>query len=611
MLQVNATETAAMDRANMTLDQIEIILDKNEVDSELLTESLKEGYIIRAQTAAFIVQNMNMTEIEDLQEVEEMLQIDEIHFFNTDGVIYAGTEPQYYGLSFDSGEQMSFFKPLLDDKSLVLCQDITPNTGENKPMIYAGVWREDGSGIVQIGLEPHRLIEAQEKNALDYIFSTMPTSNSVTLYAIDKSNGYIVGCSENILLNRSAKNIGIDLSLLDLSEDFFYTKIEGVSSICVFREYGDTIIGFSQPESLLDATVTSSMVLVVLYLGVAAVVMILSILYIIERSILHNIDLLIDKLKVIANGNLDTKVNIVSSPEFLSLSRHLNSMVSSLLNTTTKLSKVFEVVDVQIAVYEYKSDMNRVLATRRISELLMISDVDMAEMLTDKVIFEEKLNEIRKNVIDAERNIYRIECKQERYVEIETFSDENDEFGVILDVTDDILEKHQLEYERDYDLLTEMLNRRGFYRKVDEIMEGEVDLKHAVMIAFDTDNLKGINDEYGHAGGDVAIQKSAEIIKNIKAEHKLVARLGGDEFEAFIYGAKTKEELIECILEAEKIAQNTCICVNGVVIPLKMSAGYQFFPDETVDYNEIMKCADNALYEAKRNGKSRFCEYLL
>ncbi|MCE2604307.1 hypothetical protein LH384_35025, partial [Pseudomonas aeruginosa] len=65
---------------------------------------------------------------------------------------------------------MKFFLPMLKDKSMQLCQEVTPNTAENKLMQYIAVWREDQKGIVQIGMEPIRLLEAMKKNELSHIF---------------------------------------------------------------------------------------------------------------------------------------------------------------------------------------------------------------------------------------------------------------------------------------------------------------------------------------------------------------------------------------------------------------------------------------------------------
>ena len=70
-----------------------------------------------------------------LSRIAELMRIDEIHVFDESGTIFSGTVPRYYGYSFDSGEQMAYFKPMLDDKTLSMCQDVTPNTAESKSMM--------------------------------------------------------------------------------------------------------------------------------------------------------------------------------------------------------------------------------------------------------------------------------------------------------------------------------------------------------------------------------------------------------------------------------------------------------------------------------------------
>lgn len=108
-----------------------------------------------------------------MEKVANLLDVDEFHLFDPDGTLYGGSQPKYFGLNFRSGEQMQFFLPMLSDRSLELCQDITPNTAEQKLMQYAAVWREDGEGIVQIGMTPGRVLEAKKKNELSYIFSLL------------------------------------------------------------------------------------------------------------------------------------------------------------------------------------------------------------------------------------------------------------------------------------------------------------------------------------------------------------------------------------------------------------------------------------------------------
>lgn len=95
---------------------------------------------------------------------------------------------------------MEFFIPMLEDRSLKLCQDIKPNTAEGKEMQYAAVWLEDGSGIIQIGMEPRRLLKKLEEKSLPNILSMMPLGLNGHLHVIDKNTGKIIASTEENLI---------------------------------------------------------------------------------------------------------------------------------------------------------------------------------------------------------------------------------------------------------------------------------------------------------------------------------------------------------------------------------------------------------------------------
>ena len=80
----------------------------------------------------------------------------------------------------------------------------------------------------------------------------------------------------------------------------------------------------------------------------------------IDRYILEGISSIHNNLVKITKGNLDTRVEVDSTPEFRELSFQINKMVESLLDTTNKISKILEMVRVPIGVYEYNRDMKRV-----------------------------------------------------------------------------------------------------------------------------------------------------------------------------------------------------------------------------------------------------------
>ena len=133
-IQINSNRRNAYKTTNLLVEQARVIIEKKEKRQEALVASLKEDYINRAKTISYIIDhNPDIHNNQDeLFRLAEMEQVDEIHLFDASGVIYASTVSKYVGVSFNDGEQIAFFKPMLDDKTLTMCQDMTPNTAEAK-----------------------------------------------------------------------------------------------------------------------------------------------------------------------------------------------------------------------------------------------------------------------------------------------------------------------------------------------------------------------------------------------------------------------------------------------------------------------------------------------
>lgn len=146
-------EKNAQTTFNVLLDRVIAVLDKNESSEERFVKSLKDDYIVRAKAISYIVDAKPEVEydIDELQKIASLMSVDEIHFIDETGTIYSGSIPKYFGYSFDSGEQMAFFKQMLNNYDLTLCQDVTPNTAEAKEMMYAITWNESKTHMVQVG----------------------------------------------------------------------------------------------------------------------------------------------------------------------------------------------------------------------------------------------------------------------------------------------------------------------------------------------------------------------------------------------------------------------------------------------------------------------------
>ena len=608
-LQIETAKDNMERNAHLMIAQIKEILRSNDEDMRNLTESLKEEYIVRARAAAYMVGNHLELERDSalMRKIAELLQVDEICLFDETGTLYGGSHPEYYGLTLYDGEQVSFFLPMLEDKTLALCQDVTPNTSLGRPMMYAAVWREDGEGIVQVGLKPQRILEAMEKNDIGFIFSNLAVQEGVTGFAVDAESGVILGSTKEEFCDMNAADIRLVIPG-DYQESFI-ARIDGVLCRCLFVEYDGLQLGISWENRVLYRNLTESMLFVFLYFAVAALMMLVAIQENIDHLVIDNINTINEKLEEITAGKLDTQVNVTALPEFVSLSSHINSMADSLMNHSVKISRILDASESQIGFFEYNRGKQTVLATRKVATILAISPEEMERLCEDKELFEKRLAEIMSTPVQRYKNVYALPTETDCYVKIETYIDEKSSFGVVMDVTEEFVERLRLRHERDHDLLTQLDSRRAFYRQLDDLFAMPERLGQAVMLMCDLDGLKGINDTYGHAGGDKAIRESANILTSIEIPNKIVARLSGDEFAVFVYGADSREKLQEHIDALYRNMMHAEITVFDRTVPIRLSGGYVFYPEYSGGYTDLLRMADKALYYSKGSGKARFTAY--
>ena len=157
------------------------------------------------------------------------------------------------------------------------------------------------------------------------------------------------------------------------------------------------------------------------------------------------------------------------------------------------------------------------------------------------------------------------------------------------------------------DALTGLYNKETTKLRTDEILSTDKDMIHAFLI-LDMDCFKQINDGYGHAVGDIVLQKFGQLLRDIFREDDIVGRIGGDEFVVVMKNIKMKEMAIAKAEELlTKTQQYEIKELNGSAISI--SIGIAMAPEDGECYMDLYKRADQALYQAKRSGKARVCGY--
>ena len=265
LVQMRTNKEQAYQTATVLTNQVKEIIASNKREDEALLSSVKEDYITRAKAVAYIIDRNSDIEydIAELVRVAGLISVDEIHIFDEAGVIYGGTVPKYYGYSFDSGEQMAYFKPMLEDKSLSMCQDVTPNTAEAKSMMYAICWNDDGTRMIQVGIEPLRLIDELRSNEISEVVAGMPAYEGVEIIIADTGTGEILGSTISGQIGENLSDIGIETDKYDLTDYAkFEAKIDGAKSYCEIHGYGEYIIAITQNKAVVDKNIFVTMIMV-------------------------------------------------------------------------------------------------------------------------------------------------------------------------------------------------------------------------------------------------------------------------------------------------------------------------------------------------------------
>jgi diguanylate cyclase (GGDEF)-like protein len=155
------------------------------------------------------------------------------------------------------------------------------------------------------------------------------------------------------------------------------------------------------------------------------------------------------------------------------------------------------------------------------------------------------------------------------------------------------------------DPLTGIANRRSFLHECNELMTRHAASPcPAAVLLIDLDHFKSINDRFGHAVGDRALQVFADTAKAHLRPADLIGRLGGEEFAAVLYDAG-REKALALAERIRSAFAEAAMDVDGRSVGATVSIGMAVNGDQPLDVAELLAQADRALYFAKARGRNR------
>ena len=292
---------------------------------------------------------------------------------------------------------------------------------------------------------------------------------------------------------------------------------------------------------------------------------------------------------------------------------------------SSQVSQMIRIADVGLGTFMYDRTNDNIFVGQSLFRLLLVKEerdedaVMSRQEFLDNIISEETRQTLTEALLaapDADHSEYSREYSvgypdgTTRWMRLNLMFNGAKSIGIMQDITGVIMEKQRIEYERDYDSTTGLLNRRAYNQKLAELFNNKAALRTTAIIMLDLDNLKFVNDTHGHDFGDEYIKTAANALRQFEIYGGIVSRLSGDEFNVCLPGFASKDEAREIINEVRgKLLESSCLLADGSHFKIRASAGVAWYPDDARSYEMLMKYADFAMYTIKHSKKGGIAEF--
>ena len=291
----------------------------------------------------------------------------------------------------------------------------------------------------------------------------------------------------------------------------------------------------------------------------------------------------------------------------------ITELNKELVTNSTKFLRIMDMASVEIGGYELRTDTGSVFVTDNFFSLLGKPEIQGDQLGVRR--FEEVLKGIRENntcahTAEGDELLTIQQPDRVRYIMLRSTIEGHAKIGLAEDVTTNVLERKRIEHERDYDILTGLYNRQAFNRVCTELFAAPERMGVAALLMMDLDNLKHINDTYGHDWGDQYIRRTGQCLRDNTPAGTVCARLSGDEFLVLFHGYHSRDEVRKKIDYLTKAMQiNVALLPSGNALHISLSGGIAWYPDDGQDWETLKKYADFAMYQVKHSDKGRVEEF--
>ena len=181
--------------------------------------------------------------------------------------------------------------------------------------------------------------------------------------------------------------------------------------------------------------------------------------------------------------------------------------------------------------------------------------------------------------------------------------------GIVIDITDEILQKDALIKQASIDELTGLLSRRQFLEMGDLFFQKTIMADDTFVVAMiDIDHFKKINDTHGHPAGDHVLEEFGRLARSHFSHSDILGRLGGEEFGIVLTSASCSEAIL-AVQKFRTAIEDFTVNWQNKTLSFTISCGLCIYSCSINTFQQILKNADDALYKAKEQGRNQIVVY--
>lgn len=591
------------------VEQIKSSSERSEKSREIAEKLFKEDYLNRAVAIEEMLNNIpGAITRENLQHINKLMNIESISLVDDKGIIINSSNADLIGKNMLSNDENKNFRELFNNENKKSSVDLYGKSilVNEEDSTYIGLRTDDKRyNLLQIKIGRSQLEQLINPISLKTIIKNTPTIYEKTIFLVDKKTQKISAITKNNEQCLEFNNYNNQTDFVDFLESFNqgkYTVINDQEKLLITGNLDDSIIGIT-----IDATyIYKSVFFYILYIATVCLFIFIAIKlimrYCINEFVLKDIYSIESVIREILSGEDSVNFSVKYNTELRYLCNLLQFWKKNYDDKSDRLTFLSQSIDQNIAIFECLNDINRSFFSDNLKSILNICDSEWAEYK----VSPEKYKDYIKYLIEKysiEENLINVNKK---YIKITYFENHNSFYGIIYDKTEDILQKRKVDKaikESEYDALTLLSNRKKIEQEAKSFFKK--DEHNGVLIIFDLDNFKLVNDNEGHLEGDKVLKTFADCLKKFFRSDDIISRVGGDEFVVLMKNS-IPEDLLK--LKLDNLLKNVRQELKryAQLYNISCSIGAVFIDEKMQYYGEAYKYADAGLYIAKKWGKNRY-----